>query len=267
MAMQTSIHYIARTPNLDREKAFTTDFPVDHVEGAVRQNTKADHRQVLVNAIDQPDRFNLDEHGFCFLRGRQINLDPEKACRDKDSIEQAYWSEIEAILHEQFPQYSRIECFDTTVRKRDPDFPEVVRVYREEHEQPSPVVHCDWSSVGSLDVLRWCFPGNENFWEGKRFDMLKLLVIIRMLMISQPISVWRPLKTPTDDWPLALCDYTTVDTENDVLLEDAIRRDRVEEISSLHYNENHRWYYLKDQGVDDLLVFRNADSHGENASK
>lgn len=113
--MQTSIHYIARTPNLDKEKAFITDFPVDHVEGAVRQNTKADHRQVLVNAIRQPDRFKLDEHGFCFLRGRQINLDPEKACRDKDSIEQAYWYEIEAILHEQFPQYSRIECFDTTV--------------------------------------------------------------------------------------------------------------------------------------------------------
>lgn len=62
------------------------------------------------------------------------------------------------------------------VRKRDPDFPEVVRVYREEHEQPSPVVHCDWSSVGSLDVLRWCFPGNENFWEGKRFDMLKYVI-------------------------------------------------------------------------------------------
>ncbi|CAH0025048.1 unnamed protein product, partial [Clonostachys rhizophaga] len=231
-----------------KEKAFITDFPMDHVEGAVRQNTKADHLQVLVNAIDQPDRFNLDEYGFCFLRGRQIHLDPEKACRDKDSIEQAYWYEIEAILHEEFPQHWRIECFDTT---RDPDFPEVVRVYREEHEKPSPVVHCDWSSVGSLDVLRWCFPGNEKFWKE------------RGLTCSS--TVWRLLKTLTDEWLLALCDYTTVDTENDVLLEDAIERVRVEEISCLHYNGNHRWYFLKDQGVDDLLVFRNADSHGEKA--
>lgn len=64
-----------------------------------------------------------------------------------------------------------------------------------------------------------------------------------------------------------MCDYTTVDAENDILLEDAIRRDRVEEISTLHYNENHKWYYLKDQGIDDLLVFRNVDSHDEKPRK
>ncbi|KAL6401119.1 hypothetical protein AUP68_16843 [Ilyonectria robusta] len=161
--MQTSIHYIARTPNLETEKAFVTDFPVDHVEGAVRQNTVPDHRQVFVAAVDDPAKYKLDVHGFCFIRGYQTHLDPEKACKDKASVEEAYWYEIEAILHEKFLQYSRVECFDMTVRKRDPDFPEVVRVYRDEHEQPSPVVHCDWSKDGSLEVLQWCFPGNDSY--------------------------------------------------------------------------------------------------------
>lgn len=113
--MHTTLHYIARTPNLNTEKAFITDFPVDHVEGAIRQNTEADHREVLIAAIDDTDKFFLDIHGFCFIRGCQTSLDPEKACKHKDSIKEAYWYQIEAILHERFPHYSRIECFDMTV--------------------------------------------------------------------------------------------------------------------------------------------------------
>lgn len=35
-------------------------------------------------------------------------------------------------------------------------------------------------------------------------------------------SVWRPLTGPTDDWPLALCDYTTIDTQEDIRLNDSI---------------------------------------------
>jgi hypothetical protein len=80
--------------------------------------------------------------------------------------------------------------------------------------------------------------------------------------LMDPRSVWRPLTGPTDDWPLALCDYTTIDTGEDIRLNDAIRRDLVGEGSLLHYNEAHRWYYFKDQGVNDLLVFRNSDSQG-----
>lgn len=87
---------------------------------------------------------------------------------------------------------------------------------------------------------------------------------IRRIIIHWVISVWRPLK-PTDDWPLALCDYTTIDTEEDIRLNDAIRRDLIGEGLLLHYNEDHKWYYFKDQGVNDLIVFRNSDSHGKRA--
>ncbi|KAK8022426.1 hypothetical protein PG993_013193 [Apiospora rasikravindrae] len=265
--MQSSLYYIEKTANLKQEKAFSTDFTVDHVEGAVDQNATPDCRQVTVNAIQDPDDFQLDVHGFCVLHG-QTHLDHEGVYRNKASVQDAYYYEIEAILHEAFPQYSRIEAFDLTactplphptfsskltylqVRKRDVDFPDVVRGYRKEYEQPSSIAHCDWSKNGSLKVLHWCFPGNESYWEGKRFDML---------------NVWRPLKQPSDDWPLAVCDYTTVDPDHDIRLSDAIRRDRVDEVCVLHYNEKHKWYYLKDQGVEDLLVFRNADSHGERA--
>ncbi|KAI0171075.1 putative CmcJ-like methyltransferase [Pestalotiopsis sp. NC0098] len=247
--METSIHYIAKTPNLEKEKAFSTDYPVDHVKGARRKNIEPDHRRVIVAPIKDTKEWKLDVHGFCFLQGA-AEIDPEKAYTDKKAVQDAYFQEIETILHDNFPRYTRIECFDLTVRKRDVDYPEKIRIYRSQYEQPSAVVHCDWSTSGAKAVLNHCFPGNESFWEGKRFDLL---------------NVWRPLKAPSEDWPLAVCDYTTIDKENDVLLLDAIRRDRVDEICALHHNASHEWHYLRNQSTNDLLVFRNADSHGTEA--
>ena len=37
----------------------------------------------------------------------------------------------------------------------------------------------------------------------------------------------------------------------------------ISEVSLLHYNPAHKWYYLKNHGTEDLLVFRNTDSQGE----
>ena len=86
-------------------------------------------------------------------------------------------------------------------------------------------------------------------------------------LLTGSFSVWRPLRGSTDDWPLAMCDYTSIDTENDLVLNDAIKRDHVVECSLMHYNSAHRWHCLKNHTVDDLLVFRNSDSMGKRASK
>ena len=80
-------------------------------------------------------------------------------------------------------------------------------------------------------------------------------------------SVWRPLRGPNNDWPLAMCDWTTIDPQTDIRVNDAIRRDRVDENAILHYNEKHKWYIMKDQSVEDLIIFRNADSLGKRARK
>lgn len=86
-------------------------------------------------------------------------------------------------------------------------------------------------------------------------------------MAHEWFSVWRPLIGPNNDWPLALCDWTTINQETDIVLNDAIRRDRIDENSLLHFNEGHAWYYMKNQTADDLLVFRNADLSGKRARK
>lgn len=71
------------------------------------------------------------------------------------------------------------------------------------------------------------------------------------------------MKGPNNDWPLALCDFSLINAEEDVVTNDALHYKRVGENSLLHYSDTHRWYYLSDMMEDDLIVFRNVDSQGK----
>lgn len=73
--------------------------------------------------------------------------------------------------------------------------------------------------------------------------------------------MWRVLQGPNNDWPLALCDFSLISTE-DIATNDALHYKRVGENSLLHHNDTQQWYYLSDMEPDDLIVFRNADSEG-----
>lgn len=69
---------------------------------------------MIVAAIEDPSHWKLDVHGFCILHA-ETHLDPNDVCTNKRQVQDAYWYEIEAILHKHFLQYSRIESFDLTV--------------------------------------------------------------------------------------------------------------------------------------------------------
>lgn len=200
--METHVRYLARSPIFEKEKAFSTDFPVDHVKGAEQTNHEADHRPMTVAAIADPSHWKLDVHGFCILHA-ETHLDPHDVYTKKREVQDAYWYEIEAILHKHLSQYSRIECFDLTVRatanslvlrfkrtlltdcikvrKRDPNFPAISRGYRDEYEQPSSTAHSDYSQDGGFLTLQHCFPGQDDYRKDKDFDMLKCVVIVLLV--------------------------------------------------------------------------------------
>lgn len=75
-----------------------------------------------------------------------------------------------------------------------------------------------------------------------------------------PHSIWKPLKGPVRDWPLALCDAKTIDAANDLVVSDVVYQDHSEENYQVHYNPKQRWLYLSDQQPSEMLVFRCADS-------
>ena len=77
------------------------------------------------------------------------------------------------------------------------------------------------------------------------------------------LSVWHPLRGPLKDWPLAICDASTVDFARDTMLCDIVDRDGCAENTQIFFNHHQRWHYLCDNMDTELLIFKNADSRSK----
>ena len=79
--------------------------------------------------------------------------------------------------------------------------------------------------------------------------------------LNHPLSAWRPLFGPLRDYPLAVCDYSSVDPERDYELSDDVYEDfGVDENYFVYHKPGHKWYYVSDQGPTEILLFRQYDS-------
>ena len=73
-------------------------------------------------------------------------------------------------------------------------------------------------------------------------------------------SVWRPLVPVISEWPLALCDSTSVDRVNDLKPADIVKSDYVGESYVAFHNPTHRWYYISDQTFEEAWLIKLYDS-------
>ena len=72
---------------------------------------------VKLHEITDTTHWDLNVHGFCILKAK-THLDPQEVLLRKKDLQKACWYEIEALLHEKFPEYTRIESYDCTVSHR-----------------------------------------------------------------------------------------------------------------------------------------------------
>ena len=74
-------------------------------------------------------------------------------------------------------------------------------------------------------------------------------------------SVWKPLKGPVFDWPLAICEPNSIDVSNDLDYHDQVfPKNNYRENLMLHYSKGQRWHYLSAQMPSELLLMRQSDS-------
>ncbi|EEB97319.1 hypothetical protein MPER_03387, partial [Moniliophthora perniciosa FA553] len=76
----------------------------------------------------------------------------------------------------------------------------------------------------------------------------------------QIINLWRPISHPAHDWPLALCDYSTVDRNKDLVPVALIYPDREGETYGVKFNPNHRWKYKKGMTPEEIVLIKCFDS-------
>jgi hypothetical protein len=73
------------------------------------------------------------------------------------------------------------------------------------------------------------------------------------------VNLWRPIRGPLRDAPLALCDATTVRAE-DLRVVELRYPDRTGEIYYLMHDRRQRWHFASDMTVDEAWLFKNFDS-------
>ena len=73
-------------------------------------------------------------------------------------------------------------------------------------------------------------------------------------------SLWLPLFHAVEDWPLALCDGSTVSLQDDLVETDNIRRTYQSANMYMMHRENHKWCFLKKQDVNEVLIFKQFDT-------
>ena len=72
----------------------------------------------------------------------------------------------------------------------------------------------------------------------------------------QIINLWRPINVPAYDWPLAVCDYRSIDPKKDLVPVTLRYPDRNGETFGVSYNPEHKWKYLKGMTPDEFILIK-----------
>jgi len=177
----------------------------------------------------------LDRHGFVLVSHRSA----VRNFYDNDEVKDVYYREAEHLL-KRLTGASRAFIFDHTTRCRIPGADD----RRDGVRQPVSRVHVDHTAKSGPQRVRDLIPE----------DAAELL---RGRM--QVINLWRPIRGPLLDAPLAVCDAQSVDPQ-DLIPSDLIYRDRVGETYSVTYRPSHRWYYFSKMNADEVLLLKCYDS-------
>ena len=179
---------------------------------------------------------SLDTQGFALVEQRSAVRD----FWDDDEVRRVYYPEAERFLIEQTGA-SRIFIFDHLQRRRVEGQQDRSR---SGPRQPASRVHVDHTARSGPQRVRDLM-GEE------AEELLKGRV--------QVINFWRPLFSPLQDAPLAVCDSRTVATE-DLVPSDLVYKERVGETYSVRYNPAHQWYYVPEMRRDEALLLKIADT-------
>ncbi|KAJ7449313.1 hypothetical protein FB451DRAFT_1053495 [Mycena latifolia] len=156
-------------------------------------------------------------------------------------IEKEYYPESIDLI-KRLTGASRVVLFDHTVRRRRPseidDSPD--------KRQPVAQTHVDQTNSSAVARVHRHLPAEE----------VPELLKHRF----QIINLWRPISHPAVDWPLALCDFRSVDPANDVLPVALVYPDREGETFGVKYNPNQKWTYFLGVAPEELILIKCYDS-------
>ncbi|TID00227.1 hypothetical protein CH35J_005522 [Colletotrichum higginsianum] len=211
-----------------------------------------EHAVKITDARPNMGEYDINTHGFAYHHDASITADLLEALRanDKAAVAAQYYPLVEKLVKEKTGA-NRVVIFDHTLRRRDPAL--ATTDNPNGREQPASLVHCDQSSVGAIRrVHRHLGDEAEHLLQGR----------------AQIINVWRPLRGPVEEWPLATMDGRTlkdghVHPTNIFKHQYSLQGQTV----SISYAPEQRWFYLDHQDTDEVTFIKIWDNKDDVESK
>ena len=230
-SVKATLHYLSRTERKPYLYMYEPPEGVSPMWGEL--NTVAD--VVVHNARNLPTPPSLQEQGFQFHVQKTAVTD----FYDERQIADIYYPELEALLMK-ITGAEKIVIFDHTIRS----IPRI-KAGAKGMREPTRHVHNDYTEASGPQRVRDLLPAEE--------------AEERLKHRFMEVNVWRPIRGPLQDAPLAVCDARSIAPE-DRIAADLIYRDRRTETYSFNYSPEHRWYYYPEMAQSEAIIFKGYDS-------
>ena len=197
--VEAELNYLGPTTERPRSYAYS---PPPDIPRTTVVNVRI--RVPIRDARPIASALTLDRHGFTIVTHRSAVAD----FYDDGEVKRVYYPEAEHLL-KRLTGAMRVFVFDRTTRHRVPG----AQDRRENVRQPVSRVHVDHTAKSGPQRVRDLIPADAQ-------ELLRGRV--------QVINLWRPIRGPLLDAPLAVCDAGTVEAP-DLVPTDLIYRERVGE--------------------------------------
>lgn len=180
-------------------------------------------------------QLSLDQHGFLLTHHETKVQD----FYDENEVKAVYYPEV-AQLVKDLTGATKVVVFDHNVRCGP-----MAKRGENGVREPVRVAHNDYTLLSGPQRVRDLLPADEAE-ERVRHRFVE-------------INVWRPIRGPVEEMPLAVCDAQSMKLE-DFVPTDLKYQDRTGEVYMLKFNPNHRWFYFPQMQRNEALLLKCYDS-------
>lgn len=288
----TSFYFLPKDPLWEKEKPYTLKFqPAEKFPGTNGARVEVDN--ILVEDIrGRESSFSIEKNGFAVMPLKNIGMKYEDF-HDDQKVESVYLRNLAAEL-KVFLGASRVQIFDFVVS------PKLVQSYYVAVEQrrsgratPNFLLQLASATLTSSlrtfstsvciveRILYLCLaeedampieartqiqilnPEQAGQLLSRRHQYVKYALVANPTILQSHLmrySVWKPLVGPVENWPLAVCDKSSIDLERDIVCHDSVFPESLVETGELQFNKSQKFYYLSKQKEDEALVLLQTDS-------
>jgi len=218
-------------PGLERPFTYSREAPA----GAEAETARFASHSVQIQDVRDTEPLSVDEHGAA------LGWWPTRVRRfyDESHVRRRYYPESADFIKAALGA-DQVVVFDHNVRRGSAL---QVQATRTDLGRPVHHAHTDYTPGSALQRLRYELGPHAE-------DGLSRYV---------QVNLWRPIRAPLRDAPLALCDGSSV--RPDALRNVELRYlDRTGEIYYLTHAPEQRWYFASDMTVEEAWLFKNFDS-------